>query len=503
DRRTIPIKVDKSHITTLGERLYIESIELIRELVNNAYDADATEVRVTVQPDMIKVEDNGTGMDWPGLEQYFNIGSPEKLLHSGSPVFKRDRIGQFGIGKFASLAACDRFEVYTQKEDFAAKVIFDKESWSKSEDIWELPIEEMKPDKARGDGTAVILSKLNRKFDPDMVRQKIIESVPIQAQNFSVFINDRKVVMARVPGHRIPFLEGTDFGPVYGEIVIVPVTQASASDMGIQIRVKGVMVKKEYFGIQTWGREGARIRGEVNADFLPITSDRSGFRTDTPEYQAFQAVMVKIIEQVRKQLNRISDQRETKKVKRALKEALERIQQALERHSEFVDAGFIPKGEETNGVGEPAELSPTREPSADEEEVNEPPDSETEPEIASETEDQVSDEHEEYQEKPAKRPMVKRLTPSAVVRKLQAGDLLVSCCLDHFGEDGPECFTQGQVIYINRDHPLYQRESKQKATHTMYLARLLTQEIALMKSPPDPRTAFQRQSELLRDAFSE
>jgi len=80
---------------------------------------------------------------------------------------------------------------------------------------------------------------------------------------------------------------------------------------------------------------------------------------------------------------------------------------------------------------------------------------------------------------------------------------LVTCCLDQFGEDGPECFTQGQVIYINRDHPLYKRETKQKVTHTMYLARLLCQEIALMKNPPDARSAFQKQSELLRDAFSE
>ena len=38
----LPVTVDKSHLITIGERLYAESIELIRELVNNAYDADAT-----------------------------------------------------------------------------------------------------------------------------------------------------------------------------------------------------------------------------------------------------------------------------------------------------------------------------------------------------------------------------------------------------------------------------------------------------------------------------
>ena len=57
----LPVAVDKSHLITIGERLYSESIELIRELVNNAYDADATEVWVTVSDEAIMGKDNGTG----------------------------------------------------------------------------------------------------------------------------------------------------------------------------------------------------------------------------------------------------------------------------------------------------------------------------------------------------------------------------------------------------------------------------------------------------------
>ena len=68
----------------------------------------------------------------------------------------------------------------------------------------------------------------------------------------------------------------------------------------------------------------------------------------------------------------------------------------------------------------------------------------------------------------------------------------------------PECFSEGTVIYINRDHPLYRREARKAETHTMHLARLLTQEITLMKDAPrDPRKAFDRQSKLLRDAFTD
>lgn len=75
---SIEVTVDKSHIVTIGERLYGESIELIRELINNAYDADASEVKVTLKDDFITIEDNGIGMDIDGLKQYFNIGSTLK-----------------------------------------------------------------------------------------------------------------------------------------------------------------------------------------------------------------------------------------------------------------------------------------------------------------------------------------------------------------------------------------------------------------------------------------
>jgi hypothetical protein len=106
-RQTLPVVVDKSHLITIGEQLYSESIELIRELVNNAYDADATKVDVTIYDEMISVEDNGLGMNLDGLKQYFSIGSPLKKQQIKSKLYGRDLIGQFGIGKFASLSACE------------------------------------------------------------------------------------------------------------------------------------------------------------------------------------------------------------------------------------------------------------------------------------------------------------------------------------------------------------------------------------------------------------
>lgn len=138
---TLKVTVDKSHIVTIGEKLYGESVELIRELVNNAYDADATEVKVTITDDSIIVQDNGSGMD--------------------------------------------------------------------------------------------------------------IESVPVMDPDFDVILNGINLLPKRHQGHQIPVLEGTPFGMIHGELVILPASSASTLDLGIDVKVKKVTIKRELFGMET------------------------------------------------------------------------------------------------------------------------------------------------------------------------------------------------------------------------------------------------------------
>ena len=490
----LPITVDKSHLITIGERLYSESIELIRELVNNAYDADATEVNIKMTDELIEVRDNGTGMDREGLRQYFSIGSPEKVLKSKSPLFRRDRIGQFGIGKFASLSACECFEIRTQKGSFAAKVAFDKLEWEKGGDQWDLPLQILPSDREKGDGTTVTLLRLTRKFEPEEVIRKIVEGTPLKASNFDVRLNGVRITPRSLSGHRIPFLQGTEFGPVHGEIIILPSSTASPVELGIEVKVKQVTIKREFFGLDHWGKVVSRIRGEVHADFLPVTTDRSGFLLDSPQYHAFRSVMGKVIQEVDDVLKRLAGSKEKRKTSKALKEALHRVHRALALNPDLSPFGAIPLGGGGEGMGG-AGVIPRKLDQKGEKEI----------EIAQE--EKMTEEIQSPPPQPKKTrkksPKVKRLTPNAVVQRMRFGETGISICVDDYGEDGPECFTEGTVIYINQQHPLYQREAKKPDTYLLNVARLITQEISLMKDTRNPRQAFTRQSKLLRDAFIE
>ncbi len=484
----IPVTVDKSHIITIGERLYTESIEFIRELVNNAYDADATVVEVTVKKDLVEIKDNGSGMDREGLIQYFNIGSQYKLYESKSPIFKRERIGQFGIGKFASLAACKRFEILTKRGDFVGRVIFDKEDWERIPSDWKIPLEILPLNARQHDGTTVRLLGLQREFKVEDIETKIIEGTPLKAPEFRVVLNGHTIKPRSLSGHIIPVLEGTPYGPVTGEIIILPETAASTENMGIEVKVKQVTVSREFFGMETWGKAMTRVRGDLNADFLPITSDRTGFIRDSEEFRTFLQTMEKVMEDVKAVLHKLSTKREGRRVSRALNEALKRVYKSLAKNPDLSPFGAIPIAGEEEGVGGAAVVSEKRGGNEEKEIKPLPP--------------EVKDGGLPPLKKKSRRnPLVKKVTPHAIVKRIKFGQTGVTCCVDNFGENGPEVFSEDTTIYINKDHPLYRRESKKIETHVLNLTRLITQEIALMHSTRNPRQAFQRQSKLLKDAL--
>ncbi len=474
----IPVTIDKSHLVTVGERLYTENVELLRELVNNAYDADAERVKINISENEIVVEDDGSGMDLEGLKQYFNIGSPFKKENPKSPKFGRMRIGEFGIGKFSVLSNCDHFEVFTKKKKFAATVIFNKEEWSQKSAEWELPLKiEDAQSSALSDGTKVILKGLRKKFDLENVERRLIETLPLKTPSFSVYLNEKKLSPRALTGRKLPFLEGTDYGIVHGEIVILPESRiVSPDEVGILVRVKQVAIRRLSFGLEP--DLLSKITGEVNVDFLPLTTDRNDFIKDAPEFETFNVVMKKYFSWVNDEFSRRSDEKENSRVKRAMREVTQKIEVALLKNKEWCPHGLLPIGDRgENEVGNTAEQTKTSL--------------------------QVESLEKSKKEKRVrvKRPRLKQLSPSALIKKIKIGQMNLAMIIDHFGSDGPESFLEGEIIYINRDHPLYTRESKYRERHIMNIARLLCQEISLMSKPKDPRHAYERQSKLLRDAF--
>jgi anti-sigma regulatory factor (Ser/Thr protein kinase) len=94
-------------LSRLGSEQLKDEITAVLELVKNAYDADATDVTVELRenPDgqALRIQDNGAGMTEADLHQKWGLLATEnKVREDRSPMYRRPRLGQKGVGRFAT-----------------------------------------------------------------------------------------------------------------------------------------------------------------------------------------------------------------------------------------------------------------------------------------------------------------------------------------------------------------------------------------------------------------
>src|SRR5260370_10320076 len=91
--------VDSALLSELGEKLVETAHIALVELVKNAYDADATQIKVKIVPDPeggpeVHVIDNGSGMTFRDVENYWmRIATTHKQEHQVSERYGRPRTG--------------------------------------------------------------------------------------------------------------------------------------------------------------------------------------------------------------------------------------------------------------------------------------------------------------------------------------------------------------------------------------------------------------------------
>ncbi|SRR5258708_3351631 len=490
----LPIQIDKSHLSTIGERLYSQSLDLIRELVANAYDADATEIKIKINDSLIVVSDNGPGMDKEGLRQYLTIGSDYKKRNPTSKKFKRTRVGEFGVGKFAVLSVCDRFEIYTRSKDYAATLIFDRQDFETRND-WNVPLIEHATKNAET-GVQVSLFDIKKPLSLPDIERHLVHIFPLNDKNFSIFVNGNKLTAKYIPGERFKVDELTTYGKISGEIILSSLVLPK-ENVGVGIRVKGILIKRDTFNIEALHSVSVRrLTGEINADFLPITAARNEFILDTKEYTEFQKIISKKLRKVVSTLRQSAASYQDKKAEIMLSEALVTIREALKKSKDLLLLESIPlfKKERDNL---PENIHDTNQPI-----ISTSLGNYSSRQTKSQTEIDV------YQTalkhiKPRLHSKVKTLfkDKNKVIKKFKVGgnEFLVSFI--HLGATEKESFTEGGVIFINRDISIFNKIEKKSDLTIYHLIRLITQEIIKLTNPNDVEAAFDWQGKLIRDAF--
>lgn len=494
----IPVVFDKSHLLTIGERLYSTSLDLIRELVSNAYDADASVVRITVQPGSIRVEDNGSGMDADRLRQYFTIGSQEKRIHAESPKFKRKRIGEFGIGKFSVLTIAERFSIETQQSEqqYHARVVFDAGEWERDHANWRVPCEVLPYDHKRGIGTEIVITKMRKTLEPTQVARAIRERLPVGREDFRILVNGSEVTATSIPGKRFPLQFETPFGAVSGEVILasLPATQRNIADAGITIRVKQIAVTKSLFGFESSHAIGInRLRGHINADFLPIISSRDNVVRDSEEFQYVHQKVREFLHGVLREARNLAFQRENARASEVLRDALDKMGRAFKKNPTLF-------GEE--GIEPPIGYAVAGDASQEEGY------SISHAKFVDGGSSSLQSKQDDMQNIPDnKKQSLKRryavLANRAVIRKMSFRNLGLTCRMERYGPTYPPSFREEGIIVINIDHPLYHKQAEDNSLLTMFISNLIAKEVALEKHPHDASEAYALHYKLLTDAFKD
>jgi len=280
------------------------------------------------------------------------------------------------------------------------------------------------------------------------------------------------------------------YGLIEGEIIIA-LNSGNREEPGIECRVKQVFIKREFFGLDKKYHQGLnRIYGSVNADFLPLLSSRSDFIADDPQYQLFYQLLRAELDKILRALKKQNDFKNIQKITKELQQIMKQLKEALALNPDFIPQGrAITRLKKEGRKGIAASAGFTDKPK---------------PDLLKEAQQKNKTEKETEKDKitEAKQPSPE-VKPLAI-KRIRLKKLGIACGIVSLGEDGPEVISQGNTVYINQDHPLYQKLYKKRELLSLHLLRLITQEVVLMKKLQiSSREAFTWQSKLLKDAICE
>ncbi len=201
--------IDLNVLEHLADGLYSSVAAVITETVANAWDADATEVKIIldIPNDRIEIVDNGIGMDADAVnDHYLRVGYRRRKDGDTTPR-GRTVMGRKGIGKLSLFSIADLIEIQTKADGTEAaglRIIshdLKKAMESSLAEYNPKPVPVPEGTFPNGHGTRILVSKLKRdrlrEMAPESLRRRLARRFSvIGSDGFRVLVNDEDVTVA-------------------------------------------------------------------------------------------------------------------------------------------------------------------------------------------------------------------------------------------------------------------------------------------------------------------
>jgi len=332
---TVELKVHPSFFREFATKTWVSPNEIVKELIENAFDEDATKVLITVLKDgSILIEDDA-GMDANGMEKFLFLGSPHKKYDSISPRLRRVRTGRYGTGRLSFLTSFQNMKIRTKRDAFHKSLLLEASVLDRLF-TGNTPLNEINESQLRRNGTELFLKGAKLLVDPTKLSKEIRKLAILRQPLFQVFIKSSDIYTEwdfmgaeaikapDIQGHRLGI--NLDSGKIMGEIIIAK-RPLSDDENGIAIMVGNHVVTRSSFG---FGNKLKRVTGFVRCDSLTSRfADKSALIEDEEYSKFFQSMQNFMSDTVLPSLSEYEDVLITREESRIYKEIDKVLGQAI------------------------------------------------------------------------------------------------------------------------------------------------------------------------------
>ena len=332
---TSQMKVHPSFFKEFATKTWVSPTDIVKELIENAFDEDATRVLVTILNNGSVIIEDDAGMDENGMEKFLLLGSPHKRTESISPKLKRIRTGRYGTGRLSFLTSFESMKIRTKRSKFAKALVINAGVLEKLY-TGNAKIDEVKEPHLKREGSELLMSGAKAQLDIFKITREIRKLAVLRQPRFEVYIktaekfkewnfDGAQIVRApEIQGYRVPV--NLDNGRIMGELIIAR-RPLSDDERGIAVMVGNHIVMRSNFGFDT---KLNRVTGFVRCDSLTTRfADKSAIIEDGEQAKFNQNMKTFVIDRVIPSLTEYEDVLITREESRIYREIDKILGQAM------------------------------------------------------------------------------------------------------------------------------------------------------------------------------
>ncbi|MBI4687294.1 MAG: TIGR02391 family protein [Nitrospirae bacterium] len=326
------MRFDPQTIKHLGLRMYSTLAPALAEIISNSYDADATNVTVTLieangNPKEIKIEDDGIGLSRDEISNKFLVIGRNRRNDEGdtpSNKYKRFPTGKKGLGKLALFGLAKTVTVLTRQAGKLNEFVLDWDDLMAAKGSYRPRATIINTVTEDSDGTVITMTGLKRKTPFDFM------GLADSLSRIFIFDETFNLLLESPSGDRISIDNKRKYGLLTKEFewnlespLLVPVESGYAGKIigqlltsekpivpssglrGVTLFSRGKLVNApEFFSTSTSSHFYQYLTGWISVDFIDlldedvISTNRQSIDWEHPEMEKLRNFLSGIVSQI-------------------------------------------------------------------------------------------------------------------------------------------------------------------------------------------------------------